>query len=51
MNENFGNYSGELEIANLIEESVANATQRRQQCMEDSLIDLTEEEAKKMSAF
>ncbi len=46
MNENFGNYSGELEISNLIEESVTNAAQRRQKFIEDSLVDLTEEEAK-----
>lgn len=44
MNDNFSKCSGELEIANLIEESVANAAQRRQQFTEDSLVDLTEEE-------
>ncbi len=46
MNENFSNYSCELEIADLIEESVANAAQRRQQLMEESLVDLTEDEAR-----
>lgn len=46
MNKNFGKDFGELEIADLIEESVANAAQRRQQFAEDSLIDITEEEAR-----
>lgn len=46
MNENFAKHSGELEITDLIEESVANAAQRRQQLMEESLVDLTEDEAR-----
>nr|AVH79517.1 hypothetical protein [Synechococcus sp. PCC 9341] len=46
MNENLGQNLGELEIADLIEESVANAAQRRQQFMDNSLVDLTEDEAK-----
>ncbi len=48
MNENFGKHSSELEIADLIGESVANASKRRQQVMEESLEDLTEEEARKI---
>ncbi|MDJ0845906.1 hypothetical protein [Crocosphaera sp.] len=46
MNENLGKHLGELEIADLIEESVANAAQRRQQFAENSLVDITEGEAK-----
>ncbi len=46
MNEHLGKHLGELEIADLIEESVANAAQRRQQFVEDSLVDITEDEAK-----
>ncbi len=46
MNENFDKHSSELEIADLIGESVVNAAKRRQQVMEESLVDLTEEEAR-----
>ncbi len=42
MNKNLGKHLGQVEIADLIEESVANAALRR----EDSLVDVTEEEAK-----
>ncbi|ACK66693.1 conserved hypothetical protein [Rippkaea orientalis PCC 8801] len=42
MNKHFG----QIEIADLIEESVANAAIRRQQMAENSLVDVTEEEAK-----
>ncbi|MDJ0658002.1 MAG: hypothetical protein QNJ42_00770 [Crocosphaera sp.] len=46
MNKNLGQHLGELEIVDLIEESVTNATQRRQQFLDDSLVDITEDEAK-----
>ncbi len=46
MNENLGTHLGNIEIADLIEESIANATQRRQQVIKDSLVDIPEEEAK-----
>ena len=46
MNENLGKHLGQVEIADLIEESVANAALRRQQVVGDSLVDVTEEEAK-----
>ncbi len=46
MNENLGRHLGNIEIADLIEESVANATERRQQFIKDSLVDIPEEEAK-----
>ncbi len=46
MNENFGKHSNELEIADLIGESVVNAAKRRQRVMEESLVDLTEEQAR-----
>ncbi|MEA5535815.1 hypothetical protein [Crocosphaera sp. XPORK-15E] len=46
MNENLAKHLGQVEIADLIEESVANAAIRRQQVMEDSLIDVSDEEAK-----
>ncbi len=37
---------GQIEITDLIVDSVANATQRRQQVIVDSLVDIPEEEAK-----
>jgi hypothetical protein len=46
MNENLRNHLGQIEIADLIEASVANAALRRQQVMEDSLIDVSDEEAR-----
>ncbi|GBF80661.1 hypothetical protein [Aphanothece sacrum] len=46
MNENLRNHLGQVEIADLIEASVANAALRRQQVLEDSLIDISDEESK-----
>ena len=46
MNNNLGQHLGELEITDLIGESVANAAQRRQQFTDNSLVDITEGEAK-----
>jgi hypothetical protein len=46
MNENLAKHLGQVEIADLIEASVANAALRRQQVLEDSLIDISDEEAK-----
>ncbi|MDJ0729012.1 MAG: hypothetical protein QNJ33_03375 [Crocosphaera sp.] len=44
MNKQLGQDFDELEIADLIEESVANAAQRKQQ-MDNSLVDISKEEA------
>ncbi|WP_107668000.1 hypothetical protein [Cyanothece sp. BG0011] len=46
MNKNFGKHLGEVAITDLVQESVVNAAHRRQQCLEDSLVDINEEEAK-----
>ncbi|EAZ92779.1 hypothetical protein [Crocosphaera chwakensis] len=46
MNENFSRHLGEVSITDLVEESVANAAQRKQEFMEHSLEDINEEEAK-----
>ncbi len=46
MNNNLDKNLGQIEIADLIVDSVANATQRRQQFIKDSLVDIPEEEAK-----